>query len=214
MPRPGRRVLTAVLAVVAAASVLAGCGGADGPDAEQDRAAITRMLKTGLTTGDARVLCSQTLSRGLAARIFGTASQCPVVQAQASAGRTPPTAVQVTRVRVRGDRATATLRLRGGDEDGTAGPVFVTREAGGWRLSDLSTAFLRSELTSAFGPGSTLDRRLRDCMIRAIGALDDRSLRRLAFGAMSGQPQARQQVASLVSGCAKAPSDPADGEAI
>ena len=72
------------------------------------------------------------------------------------------------------------------DEDGTAGPVSVTREPGGWRLSDLSTAFLRSELSSAFSDGSTLARSLRECMIRAIAALDDHSLRTMAFGAMSG----------------------------
>lgn len=214
MPRPGRRLLIAALAAIAATGALAGCGGSDAPDVEQDRAEIARMLKTGLSTNDATTLCSRTLSTGLAARVFGTASQCLAVQGQAAAGRTPPTGIEVTRVRVDGDRGTAMVRLRGGDEDGTVGPVSVTREQGGWRLSDLSTAFLRSELSSAFSDGSTLDRRLRECMVRAIAALDDRSLRRLAFGAMSGQPQAQRQVSALVSGCAKESADPAGGETI
>lgn len=214
MPGPGRRLLTAALAAAVAAAVLVGCGGSDGPDVAQDRAAIAQVLKTGLGTNDAGTLCSKTLSAGLAARIFGTASQCAVVQARASAGRTPPTGIEVTGVRVDGDRGTAMVRLRGGDEDGTAGPVSVTREQGGWRLSDLSTAFLRSELSSAFSDGSTLARSLRECMIRAIAALDDHSLRTMAFGAMSGQPQAQRQISALVSGCAKAAADPASGQSI
>jgi hypothetical protein len=211
---PRRRLLATALGVVAVTAALAGCGGSDAPDTEQDRAEITRMLKTGLGTNDAAVMCTKTLSAGLAARVFGTASQCVAVQGRAAAGRTPPTGIEVTGVRVDGDRGTATVRLRGGDEDGTAGPVSVTREPGGWRLSDLSTAFLRSELTSAFGGGSSLDRKLRECMISAITALDDRSLRQLAFGGMSGQPQAQKQISALVSGCAKAAADPAGGETI
>lgn len=172
------------------------------------------MLKTGLGTSDPAILCSRTLSTGLTTRIFGTAEQCLAVQGQAASGRVPPTAVQVTGVRVDGDRGTATVRLRGGDEDGTVGPVSVAREAGGWRLSDLSTAFLRSELTAAITSDRSVDRRLGACVTRALATLDDRSMRHMAFGAMKGDPQSQQQLAALVNGCLKAAGSPAGGQSI
>lgn len=215
MPRRSSRLLVAALVVLAAGTGVAGCGGSgDGPDTAQDQAAITRMLKTGLGTSDPAILCSRTLSTGLAARIFGTPSLCLSVQGQAASGRVPPTAVQVTGVQVNGDRATATVRLRGGDEDGTVGPVSLAREKAGWRLSDLSTSFLRSELTAAITSDRTVDRRLGACVTRALATLDDRSMRHMAFGAMSGDAQAQQQLAALVNGCLKAASSPAGGQSI
>lgn len=215
MPGRGRRLLAVSLAVLAAASALGACGGSGGgPSTAQDQAAIAHMLKTGLGTNDATVMCSRTLSAGLIGRVFGTAAQCVAVQGQAVTGRTPPTAVQVTNVRVDGDRGSATVRLLGGDEDGTAGALSLRREAGGWRVSDLSTAFLRSELNASVTGDPGLDRRMSACIRRALTALDDRSLRTMAFGTMSGSREAQQQVAAIARGCLKGTTDSGDAQTI
>jgi hypothetical protein len=210
MARVPRRIAAVLLAAAVAAGGLGACGGGD--DGEEDRRAITAMLRTGLATNDPATLCARTLSAGLLRRVFvGGEEQCLAIQAQAASARRPPESVEVSQVEVDGDRGSARVRLRGGDEDGTRGPVTVVRERGGWRLHDLSTAFLRSEFTAAITSDPSVDRRLRECGARAIAQLDDPSLRRLAFGAMAATPEAQQQVQAIVARCVQGLAAPAPG---
>ena len=139
-----RRLVLALPAVLAAA-VLAACGSED--DARKDIAAT---LRTALTTNDPAALCRQTLSAGLIKRVYGGTAQCLAVQRGASGSRVPAKSVEISRIRIDGDRGTAFVALRGGDENGARGPLTVIRQDGGWRLDDLSTAFLRSEFTLDF----------------------------------------------------------------
>ncbi len=196
------------VAAVLAAALLAGCGEQDRPDTQ-----ITAMLKAGLTSVDAAVLCRQTLSAPLVKRIYGGADRCLAVQAQANAGRTPAQAVDVSRIEVDGERGTAHVVLRGGDEDGTRGALTVTKERGGWRLHDFSTAFLRSEFTKSLTNNEQLDSRLRACVSRSIRTLRDSELRALAFGALAGDPQAIAGLQGFVADCVKALTAPSAGDA-
>jgi hypothetical protein len=210
MGRRRRRLLVALLAVVAGLA-LGGCGGGD-DGAEQDRDAIGAMLRDGLATNDPAAICTRTLSAGLVGRVFvGGQEQCLAIQAQAASVRRPPESVEVTRIEVDGDRGSALVRLRGGDEDGTRGPVTVVREGGGWRLNDLSTAFLRSEFTAAITSDQSVDRRLRECAARALARLADPAMRRLAFGAMAATAAAQEQVQAIVGQCVQGLAAPAPG---
>jgi hypothetical protein len=210
MRRPRRRLVVALLAAVLAAGILGACGRGD--DAEQDRRAIGAMLRDGLATNDPAAICTRTLSARLVGRVFvGGEEQCLAIQAQAASVRRPPEAVEVTRIEVDGERGRALVRLRGGDEDGTRGPVTVVRERGGWRLDDLSTAFLRSEFTAAITSDPSVDRRLRDCAARALARLGDPAMRRLAFGAMAATVAAQEQVQAIVGQCVQGLAAPAPG---
>lgn len=203
VPRP-----LAVCALLAAA-LLVGCGS----DAD-DRRDITATLRTSLTTTDPAVLCGETLSGGLVTRVYGTGERCRAVEAQSAGTRRPPAAVEVTAVGVDGDRATATVAVRGGDQDGVRGPVTMTREDGGWRLDDLSTAFLRSSFDAGLDSGGQLEGALVACLGKKVVALDDATLRTLAYGAMGGRPEAQERLRGLVGECVAALGAPAAGDSV
>jgi hypothetical protein len=204
-PTVGRLVLAPLLL----AALLAGCGG--GPQAARPQ--IAAMLRTGLTTNDPVVLCERTLSAGLVARVYGGTERCLAVERGAAASRRQAGSVDVSRITVDGDRGSASVVVRGGDQDGARGPLTVVRQDGGWRLDDLSTAFLRSEFSAGATSNPDLDGTLARCLGRRIGALDDAPLRRLAFAAMGGRPQAQDQLQALVGACVEALSVPSAGGA-
>ena len=111
-----------------------------------------------------------------------------------------------------GDRATAYVVLRGGDQDGARGALSVAREDGTWRLDDLSTAFLRSEFNAGLGSGEQLQANLIDCVGKRVVGLSDAALRALAFGAMGGRPEAQAQLRGLVTACIQSLSAPSSGQ--
>lgn len=206
VPRPRRLVLAALLLLAA----LGGCGGGDGGD--DPTADITTALQTALTSNDATVLCGRALSPGLVTRVYGGKARCLQVEKAAAASRAAAGSAQVSQVKADGDRATAYVVMRGGDQDGARGALSVVREDGAWRLDDLSTAFLRSGFSSGLSSGAGLQANLTDCVGKRVVGLGDAALRELAFGAMGGRPEAQAQLRDLVTACIRSLSAPSSGQ--
>lgn len=204
-----RRILTGFTLAFALSAALGACGGNDGA---QDRDAITRTLRVGLSATDADVLCDATLSTALQTRVYGSPERCTEVETRSAPTRTPPTGVLVSDVRVDGDHATAIVGLRGNGMDSVRGGVRLVREDGGWRLDDLSTAFLRTSFNAGLDGGGTLEGTLVVCVGTKIRGLDDAAMRRLAFGSMGGRPEARVQLRQFVAECVDALNAPASGD--
>jgi len=203
--RPRRLALAAFLI----AATLGGCGGGGDGDPSAD---ITKALQASLTSGDASVLCEHALSTGLVTRVYGGKARCLQVERAAAASRAAAGSAQVSRIKASGDRVTAYVVLRGGDQDGAHGALSVVRQAGTWRLDDLSTAFLRSEFNAGLGSGGQLQANLIDCVGKRVVALSDAALRTLAFGAMGGRPEAQAQLRELVTACIQSLSAPSSGQ--
>lgn len=203
----GRLVLAATLV----AGVLAGCG-AGGTSAADSRKEIVSALQTGLTTNDPVTICETSLSSGLVGRVYGSPQRCLAVEGQNAASRTGPRAVDVTQVKVDGDRGSASVVLHGGDQDGARGGLSLVRQDGKWRLDDLSTAFLRSEFSAGLSGDDQLQANLTACVGKKVVGLDDASLRRLAFGAMGGRPEAQVQLRGLVTQCIRELSAGSSGD--
>lgn len=207
LARPRRLALAAFLL----AALLGGCGGG-GDDGGDPSADITTALQTALTSNDAKVLCERALSTGLVTRVYGGKARCLQVERAASSSRAAAGSAQVSQVRADGDRATAYVVMRGGDQDGARGALTVVRQDGAWRLHDLSTAFLRSGFSAGLSSGADLERNLIDCVGKRVVALTDPALRALAFGAMGGRPEAQAQLRALVTACIQALSAPSSGQ--
>ena len=203
--RPCRLVLAAFLLAL----TLGGCGGGGDGDPSAD---ITKALQTSLTSNDPVVLCEQALSSGLVTRVYGGKARCLQVERAAAASRASAGSAQVSRIKADGDRATAYVVLRGGDQDGARGALSVVREDGTWRLDDLSTAFLRSEFNAGLGSGAELRANLVACVGKRVVGLSDAALRVLAFGAMGGRPEAQSQLRDLVTACIQSLSAPSSGQ--
>lgn len=201
---PSRLVVLVILAIAA----FAGCGGDDEGDAQ---AQISKTLQAGLTTNDPLVLCRQSLSSGLIARIYGSVERCLAVERAASASRRPAGSADVSDIVVDGDHGTAVVAMRGGDQDGARGAVVLVRKDGDWQLEDFSTAFLRSGFSAGISGGDA-DANLTRCVGKKVVGLDDASLRQLAFGAMGGRPEAQAQLRELVGACIRELSAPTGGE--
>ncbi len=200
--------MCALLAALALGGTLGACGG----DTESDRDAIARTLRVGLSSTDPAVLCGETLSTGLQTRIYGSTERCTAVETRSAPTRITPTGVVVTDVQVDDERATATVGLRGNGQDSVRGAVGLVREGGGWRLDDLSTAFLRTSFNAGLDSGGTLEGALIVCVGTKIRALDDAAMRTLAFGAMGGRREAQVQLRGLVAECVAALDAPAAGD--
>lgn len=203
-------VRAVVLALALGALLAAGCGGGDD---QRARGEIASLLRTSVTTTDADAICRDVLSRRLVQRVYGGLERCLAVEARATTQRRPPASVTVSAVRVEGERGSAMVTLRGGDQDGTRGPLLVVHERGAWRLDDLSTEFLRSQFNTGLASGGGLEQTLVTCVSKEVVALDDASLRTLAFGALGGRPEAQAQLRALLRQCLGALSAPASGDA-
>jgi hypothetical protein len=198
-----RTIATASLAALA----LAGCGG--GGDSAETQ--IADMLRRGFTTVDATVLCERTLSPGLARQVYGGTAKCLAAERGGESARSSADDASVTKIAVRGDRGSAFVVMKGGDQSGTRGVVSVVRGDDGWRLDAFSTAFLRSGLRAGLQGNPDIAPDLEACLTAQLDALDDAKLRRLALGAMAADPAALRQMQDLIGGCVQTPP-PAGGQ--
>jgi hypothetical protein len=187
-----------------AALALAACGG--GADSTETQ--IENMLRRGFTTGDARVLCERTLSPGLASQVYGSAAKCLAAERSGRSARSSADDARISKIAVRGDRGSAFVVMKGGDQSGTRGLVSVIRGKDGWRLDAFSTAFLRSGLKAGLEGNPDIAPDLQACLSGQLNALDDAKLRRLALGAMSADPAALQQMQGLIGSCVQANPPP------
>lgn len=206
--RPPLRLLVLIGLLAALPVAGAGCGGGE----EDAREEVAGTLRVALTTSDAAVLCGQVLSAGLVARVYGSPERCVAVETGSAGSRRPPQSVGVSGVKVDGDRAGASVWVRGGSQDGVRGALSLVREDGSWRVDDLSTAFLRSSLDAGLSGGRSLEDTLVACVGKTVAGLEDAALRSLALGVLGGRPQAQQRLRGLVEQCVRALSAPPSGD--
>jgi len=203
-----RGFIAVFLLAVTVPALLGGCGGSEEDAPEQ----VAQTLRTALTTSDAAVLCGQALSVGLVARGYGSSERCVAVETGSAGSRQPPQAVDVSGVEVDGDRADASVAVRGGSQDGVRGGLSLVKQDGGWRVDDLSTEFLRSSLDAGLSSGGSLEDTLVACVGKSVVGLEDEALRSLALGVMGGRPEAQQRLRGLVEQCVRALAAPASGD--
>jgi len=192
------RLPTALLALLGATIALAACGGSSGSDSSKQ---ITDTLTTGLKTNDPTVLCTKTFSTGFVQRVYGTQAKCITVETKNAKTNKPATAAKVTSIKVDGGTATAVVAVTGGDDSGASGQLARVSQQKGWRVDDLSTALLRSQLDAGARNDRSLPANLKTCITGKISALDDSSFRTLALGATGDQPAALAQLKSITTDC-------------
>ena len=170
-----RAVLGALVVTMAMLS-FAGCG-------ESDPDRIARLLTNGLTSTDPRIVCEGSLSPALLTRIYGGTARCHATESEPAERVSQAQSVEVRGVRVHGGRATATVVIHGGNHDGARGELSLRHKQGGWRVSELSAALLRSQFEASIRRMRSIDGSLKRCVTRHMRTLSDAAFRTLAYGA-------------------------------
>jgi hypothetical protein len=135
------RSLLAVL--VAAALVVAGCGGQQSSQDTSDRfrgpqrlvANTVEDLQSAAEDSDEGKICRDLLARALADRLARGAGGCQATVA-AALEDSDTNELDVRSVQITGERATARVRMETGDRDRVT-QVALVRERNGWRIAEL-----------------------------------------------------------------------------
>jgi len=184
-----------------------GCGGGDSgggspqvksTPAERGavRAALVRLFKS----NDVRVNCERSLTPRLFRLVFTSPAACRKASAD-DKGDQPPERVEVSRIGIADGRATARVRLIGGDSDGARGGASLVKGGHGWRTDDLSSSFLRAIVKASLRADKKTPRVVIRCVSgRLVGLPDDR-FKRLAYGLIGERPEATARLLQTVSDC-------------
>lgn len=171
-----RRARFGALLIALAIAALAGCG-------DDDRERIASVLTSGLTSQDPRVVCEGSLSPALLVRIYGGTAQCHRVEGDPGERISQAQSVEVHRVRVHDNDATAVVVIHGGNHDGARGALSLHRRPDGWRVSDLSVPLLRSQFEAGIRRMQSIDATMKTCVAAKMRKLADVEFKKLAFGA-------------------------------
>jgi hypothetical protein len=137
------RVLKIPAVTFAAAAVMGGCGGDDGakerPGVSGDQAAIlgtVDALQAASRRGDAGEICTKLFARSLVRSIERASKQsCQKEVSETLTSRDAQLSVE-RQINVKGSRATATVREKGGD----ASTVRFVKVGGRWRVERIEPA--------------------------------------------------------------------------
>ena len=169
--RLGALVVTAALA-----------GGGCDAGASEERA-VAGVVRAGFTSQDARMVCEGSLAPALLTQIYGGAAECHTVEGKDSERTGQAQSVDVSNVRISGERATVVVRIHGGSRDGAGGRLTLARRDAGWRVTELSVGLLRSQFEVGIRRLQTIDAAVKACVIDKMREVPDAEFRRLAFHA-------------------------------
>jgi len=126
-------VLPALLLVLALG--LAACGGGG----ESDEEKITSTIENAATSNDPAV-CKETQTLRFIEQTTGGSGKEAEKECEneAKAGEGQPDSVNVTEVKINGEKATADAAFKGGNLDGQTPEVALTEEGGDWKLNELT----------------------------------------------------------------------------
>jgi ABC-type glycerol-3-phosphate transport system substrate-binding protein len=121
--------------LLALALGLAACGG--GGESDEDK--ITTTLENAATSTDPAV-CDETQTLAFMEQTSGSngkeaEKEC---EEEAKSGEGQPDSVNITKVEVDGDKATANVEFKGGNLDGQTPEVALIEEDGDWKLNELT----------------------------------------------------------------------------
>ena len=173
--QPSRRRLSRLL-VVALCAISTGCGGQDAPPADGP---IETAVKRVLESESVEDQCATGVSERFVREVYLTLAQCR--RANAPADRDAPLdRAQVTATRIDGDRATTAVTLTSDQGARATGRLALVRVGSAWKVDRLGVDFLRSVFATLPEEGKTAqERRILDCLARAMRGLPDAAVRRI-----------------------------------
>lgn len=138
-------------ALVLAAAALSACGSSSSSSA--DDSAITAAITKAATSGDPAACTSVQTPAFNAQTSGGNGNGDPTAACEKSAASTAAKTVDVTNIKVDGDKATADVAITGATLDGQTVAIALVKQGGQWKLDKVNSfvKFDRNKLIAAFG---------------------------------------------------------------
>jgi ketosteroid isomerase-like protein len=130
---PPRPLVTVLCAFVAAVSA-AGCGASD----ERDVRATLDLFAEATAKKDFQTICDDVFASGLVAKVRAQVP-CELALGRSSLADAISPRMEVRRVQVDGDRASATVRTSAENQPASDDTVELVREQEGWRITSLAS---------------------------------------------------------------------------
>jgi hypothetical protein len=157
---------------------------------------VVRLFKS----DDVRLICERSLTPRLFRLIFTGPAACRKAAAE-DEDEEPTKRVDVSGIETRGKEATAHARLVGGDTPGAKGPLSLRRGTNGWRVDDISTAFLRSSVEASLKTDDDIPRVEGRCLNGRFTRMPDDEFKRFAYSLLGQRPQATVRFFQMLSRC-------------
>lgn len=149
--------------------------------------------------------CSDALTTRFVRRVYGGLATCRRAQSEEDS----ISGGVVAGIELRDGRARATVTLQGGLANGATGVVEFEDTDAGWKLDDLSVAFVRSYNNKAFigtaasHPSLLGSRAARSCATASLSRLSDDEARTLTYDAFAKRPASAgaQTIVRVVDAC-------------
>jgi len=156
------------------------------------------VVRLSLTSDDPQRDCNEWLSDGLVERAYGSRDRCLEVQEDDD----PDTdSVDIGRIEIEGDEATARVTARGGDVDGVTGELELVRDGDDWRIDDLSVPLLRTLVELGLRSAEDIPTGGLDCVVQQLRALPDAEFRDFAYRLIGQRPEVQARIFELLAGC-------------
>jgi hypothetical protein len=138
-------------ALVLAAAALSACGSSNSNSADNDQ--ITAAINKAAVSGDPAACTTVQTAAFNAQTSGGNGGQDPTKACEQNAANTAGKSVDVTNIKVDGDKATADAALTGALLDGQTIEIALVKEGGQWKLDKVNsfTSFDRTKFIAAFG---------------------------------------------------------------
>ena len=177
---PARRPLAPLVLLAAAPFLLAGCGG---DDSSQDEDDITAAIEQAGTT-DAAENCTEVQTQAFTEQTEFSSGETAITTCKESAGdgEVAGDSVEVSNIEVDGDSATAEAAFTGGGLDGQTLAISLVKEGDQWKLDSLDefvvfdkASFAAGLIEGASSDGETAQQQL-DCIEQAVNDTPDEEL--------------------------------------
>jgi hypothetical protein len=192
--------------------LIAGCGSGGGGSSTADaEKQIKAVIAKALITKDVEAECVGTVTKHFVATVYRTLAVCRKAEAKDD-GSKPPTGAQASAIKVDGDKATADVKVTGGDTDGASGQIEFAKEDNAWKVDGISVAFLRAQARSSLSHdrGDALaDPTARSCVSDGLDALSDDQLRTVAYDGIADRTN--QAFLNIIKTCLSAGTSSSSG---
>lgn len=180
-----KKVLVLPLALLIAALALSACGGSSSSSGGED-AAVETAIEESATSEDPKI-CSEFQTEAFNEFEYAEGNALKQCEEHTESGESVAESVDISKVEVNGESATAEVEIEGSGLDGQVLEVGLVEEEGDWKMNELvgftkfdSAAFAET-LEAKLGEEEGVGPELAKCVSESLGTLSQEEAEMIVF---------------------------------